>query len=40
VLGSSSPYALRTPEALAIMGPQCFGIRTPYQEIERLNGWT
>src|SRR5262249_43165310 len=40
VLGASAPHALRTPEALAIMGPGAFGINTPYREIELLNGWT
>lgn len=39
VLGASAPHALRSPEALAILGPQAFGIRTPYREIEVLNGW-
>ena len=39
VLGASAPSALRSPEALAILGPQAFGIRTPYKEIELLNGW-
>jgi DUF917 family protein len=39
VVGASAPRALRTPEALAILGPQAFGIDTPYQTIERLNHW-
>lgn len=39
VLGASAPHALRTPEALAVMGPAAFGINTPYREIELLNGW-
>lgn len=39
VLGASAPHALRSPEALAILGPQAFGIPTPYREIEQLNGW-
>jgi DUF917 family protein len=39
VIGASAPQALRTPEALAILGPSAFGIATPYQEIELLNGW-
>ncbi len=40
VVGASAPLALRTPEALAILGPSALGIATPYQEIEVLNGWT
>lgn len=39
VLGASAPLALRTPEALAIMGPGAFGVDTPYREIALLNGW-
>jgi DUF917 family protein len=39
VVGASAPKTLRTPEALAILGPSAFGILTPYQEIELLNGW-
>ncbi len=40
VVGASAPSALRTPEALAILGPSALGIATAYQEIEVLNGWT
>ncbi len=40
VVGASAPAALRTPEALAILGPSALGIATPYQQIEVLNGWT
>ncbi|MBS0421748.1 MAG: DUF917 domain-containing protein [Proteobacteria bacterium] len=39
VVGASAPLALRTPEALAILGPQAFGIQTPYERIELLNHW-
>jgi uncharacterized protein len=39
VVGASAPHALRTPEALKILGPQAFGIATSYQGIELLNHW-
>lgn len=40
VVGASAPQALRTPEALAILGPSAFGIPTPYRDIALLNDWT
>ncbi len=36
VIGMSAPPALRTPEALAVWGPQCFGLDEPFQPIETL----
>jgi DUF917 family protein len=36
VVGCSAPPRLRTPEALACMGPQAFGESADYVEIERL----
>jgi len=39
VVGASAPRALRTPEALEILGPRAFGIHTPYEAIEVLNQW-
>jgi DUF917 family protein len=39
VVGASAPAAMRTPEALAVVGPQVFGIAEPYRAIETLNGW-
>lgn len=39
VVGASAPAALRTPEALAVLGPDAFGLPGPYRPIETLNGW-
>jgi len=39
VVGASAPHALRTPEALAVLGPDAFGLPGPYRTIESLNGW-
>ena len=39
VVGASVPAALRTPEALAVLGPAAFGFAGPYRPIETLNGW-
>ena len=36
VIGMSAPPALSTPEALAVWGPQCFGLDAPFQPIETL----
>ncbi len=36
VIGISAPPALRTPEALAVFGPQCFGLDEPFEPIETL----
>lgn len=38
VIGCSAPPPLRTPEALAYMGPAAFGESADYVEIERLMG--
>jgi DUF917 family protein len=37
VLGVSAPPILRTPESLAIVGPQAFGLDDEFVPIERLN---
>ena len=37
VMGVSVPAIMRTPEALAIFGPQCFQIDEPFQPIETLD---
>ena len=34
--GDSVPTIRRTPEALAILGPRCFGIDEPFQAIESI----
>ena len=39
VIGASAPATLREPDALKILGPQAFGIKVPYRNIEELNGW-
>ncbi len=39
LVGVSVPPLLRTPQALAVFGPQAFGIAEQYQPIEILNGW-
>ena len=36
VLGVSAPPILRTPESLAIMGPQAFGLDEPFVPLEDL----
>jgi uncharacterized protein len=40
VVGASAPAALRTPEALAVLGPGAFGLPGPYRPVEEINGWT
>ncbi len=40
VIGASAPQALQQPEALAILGPQAFGLPFPYRDVAELNGWT
>ena len=37
VLGISVPPVLRTPEALAVIGPRCFGLDADYVPVEALN---
>ncbi len=39
LIGASVPPILRSPEALAILGPQAFGYSGKYQPIEELNAW-
>lgn len=39
VVGACAPAPLRTPEALAVLGPAAFGFDDPYRPIESLNGW-
>ena len=36
VLGVSAPPILRTPESLAVVGPQAFGLEEPFVPIELL----
>lgn len=37
VLSVSVPAIMRTPEALAVFGPACFGLNEPYTRIEELS---
>jgi hypothetical protein len=39
LVGTSVPPILRSPEALAILGPQAFGYTEAYRPIEDLNDW-
>lgn len=39
VVGASAPLALRSAEALAVLGPDAFGLPGPYRSIADLNGW-
>jgi DUF917 family protein len=39
LVGVSVPPLLRTPQALAVFGPQAFGITEQYRPIEEINGW-
>ncbi|OLT15398.1 hypothetical protein BJF78_01250 [Pseudonocardia sp. CNS-139] len=34
VVGISTPAIMRTPEALAVFGPACFGLDTPFRPVE------
>jgi DUF917 family protein len=36
VMAVSVPEIMRTPEALAVFGPSCFGLKEPYVKIEEL----
>lgn len=36
VVGISTPDLMRTPEALAVFGPRCFGLDTPFTPLEEL----
>lgn len=36
VIAVSVPALMRTPEALAVFGPACFGLKEPYTRIEEL----
>jgi DUF917 family protein len=38
VLGMPAPRMLKTPEALAVIGPQAFGYDTPYRPLPGLYG--
>ncbi|KPI08001.1 protein of unknown function DUF917 [Actinobacteria bacterium OK074] len=38
VVGISTPPLMRTPEALAVFGPACFGLDVPYRPVEIING--
>lgn len=37
VLGVSAPPIMRSPEALAVFGPKCFGLEEPFVPLEQLN---
>lgn len=39
VVGASAPAALCSAQALAILGPDAFGLPGPYRSIAELNGW-
>jgi DUF917 family protein len=34
VVGISTPAIMRTPEALAVFGPACFGLDEPFRPVE------
>lgn len=36
VIGISTPDLMRTPEALAVFGPRCFGLETPFTPLEEI----
>ncbi len=40
VVGASAPSALRTSQALRVLGPAAFGLNIPYVDIDKLNGWS
>jgi DUF917 family protein len=37
VIGLPAPLALKTPYALEVVGPQCFGYKTRYRSLEQMN---
>lgn len=37
VIGLPAPLALKTPHALDVVGPQCFGYKTRYRSLEQMN---
>jgi DUF917 family protein len=37
VIGLPVPLAFRTPRALEVVGPQCFGYKTRYRSLEQMN---
>jgi uncharacterized protein len=39
VVGASAPAALCSAQALAILGPDAFGLAGPYRPIAELNAW-
>lgn len=39
VVGARAPQALRTADALAVLGPDAFGLPGPYRSLAELNGW-
>jgi uncharacterized protein len=39
VVGASAPLALCSPHALAVLGPEVFGLPGPYRPISELNEW-
>jgi len=40
VVGAAAPAMLREARAMAVVGPDAFGLGEPYLPIEALNGWT
>ncbi len=39
VVGARAPHALRSADALAVLGPTAFSLPGPYRSIAELNGW-
>lgn len=39
VVGASAPHALRSEDALAVLGPDAFSLPGPYRSIAELNDW-
>ncbi len=37
VLAVSVPEIMRTPEALKVFGPSCFGLKEPFTPIEEID---
>jgi DUF917 family protein len=40
IIGAAAPRMLREERAMALVGPDAFGLGQPYRPIEELNGWT
>jgi DUF917 family protein len=37
VIGLPAPLVLKTPRALDVVGPQCFGYKSRYRSLEQMN---